>query len=151
MRTMIGLMPGPERPPNLLPIEGRKVLTSILSPRIVFDTTSASAPAASAALAMATTSPALDLGHARRRIAGAKFARDGLCDQSAQPVQIDHLCKIGREASRRGHDRVLERHAPDLHAHVYHPTASWRSNTGPSMHTRRSSFLPLTSKVRTHT
>ena len=29
--------------------------------------------------------------------------------------------------------------------------ASWRSNTGPSMQTRRSSFLPLTSKVRTHT
>src|ERR671935_3272076 len=59
MRTMIGLMPGPERPPNLLPIEGRKVFTSILRPRIVFETTSASAPAASAALAMPTTSPAL--------------------------------------------------------------------------------------------
>src|SRR5258708_35502436 len=59
MRTMIGLMPGPESPPNLLPIAGRKLLTSILRPRMVFDTTSASAPAASAALAMATTSPAL--------------------------------------------------------------------------------------------
>src|SRR5262249_23525575 len=59
MRTMIGLMPGPERPPNLLPIAGRKLLTSFLGPRMVFDTPSASAPAASAALAMATTSPAL--------------------------------------------------------------------------------------------
>src|SRR5260221_178416 len=59
MRTMIGLMPGPESPPNLLPIAGRKLLTSILRPRMGFDTTSASAPAASAALAMATTSPAL--------------------------------------------------------------------------------------------
>src|SRR5262249_60528531 len=59
MRMMIGLMPGPESPPNLLPIAGRKLLTSILRPRMVFDTTSPSAPAASAALAMATTSPAL--------------------------------------------------------------------------------------------
>ena len=35
--------------------------------------------------------------------------------------------------------------------HLYHPTASCMSNTGPSMQTRRSSFLPLTSKVRTQT
>src|SRR5207245_10829188 len=59
MRTMIGLMPGPESPPNLLPIAGRNVLMSILRPRIVFDTTSASAPASSADLAMATTSQEL--------------------------------------------------------------------------------------------
>ena len=40
---------------------------------------------------------------------------------------------------------------PIFTRHVYHPTASCRSNTGPSMQTRRSSFLPSTSKVRTQT
>src|SRR6266516_558225 len=69
MRTMIGLMAGPERPPNLLPIAGRKLLTSILRPRMVFYTTSASAPAASAALAIARRArdvdlEDVDLGHA---------------------------------------------------------------------------------------
>src|SRR6516165_5431091 len=59
MRMMIGFMPGPDSPPNLLPIAGRNVSVLILSPRIVFDTTNASAPARSAALATATTSPAL--------------------------------------------------------------------------------------------
>src|SRR5262249_61295931 len=59
MRTMIGLIPGPDSPPNLLPIAGRNVSVLIFRPRIVFDTTSASAPARSAALATATTSPAL--------------------------------------------------------------------------------------------
>src|SRR5438046_1324523 len=153
MRTMIGLMPGPERPPNLLPIAGRKVFTSILRPRSVFETTSASAPAASAGLPVPGTSaesgeslrPIGVSAVARRRVAGAALARHRLCDQGAEPVEVDDLRKIGREAPRRGHDRVLERHAPDLHVHVYHPTASWRSNTGPSMHTRRSSFLPSTS------
>src|SRR5215472_15301369 len=56
---MIGLMPGPDNPPNLLPMAGRKVSVLIFSPRMVFDTTSALAPARSAALATATTSPAL--------------------------------------------------------------------------------------------
>ncbi len=51
-------MPGPDKPPNLLPIAGRNVSVLILSPRIVFATTSALAPARSAALATATTSPA---------------------------------------------------------------------------------------------
>src|SRR5580704_13396967 len=59
MRMMIGLTPGPEMPPYLLPIAGRNVSILIFSPRIVLDTTSASAPAAAAALAIATTSPAL--------------------------------------------------------------------------------------------
>src|SRR5262249_61386844 len=59
MRTMIGLIPGPDIPPNLLQIAGRYVSVLIFRPRIVFDTTSASAPARSAALATATTSPAL--------------------------------------------------------------------------------------------
>src|SRR5215831_1549568 len=59
MRTMIGLIPGQDSPPNLLPIAGRNVSVLIFRPRIVFDTTSASAPARSAALATATTSPAL--------------------------------------------------------------------------------------------
>src|SRR5579871_482663 len=59
MRTMIGFTPGPEMPPYLLPIAGRNVSMLILSPRIVLAMTSASAPAASAAFAIATTSPAL--------------------------------------------------------------------------------------------
>ena len=46
---MIGLMPGPDKPPNLLPIAGRNVSVLILSPNIVFATTSALAPARSAA------------------------------------------------------------------------------------------------------
>src|SRR5215831_12840645 len=59
MRTMIGFTPGPEMPPYLLPIAGRNVSVLILSPRMVLAMTSASAPAASAAFAIATTSPAL--------------------------------------------------------------------------------------------
>ena len=94
---------------------------------------------------------AFDFGHARRRIAVAMPARHGLAHERAEPVDIHHLRKVGRECARCRHDRVLERHAPDPHAHVYHPTASCRSNTGPSMQTRRSSFLPSTSKVRTQT
>src|SRR3984893_14782480 len=58
MRTMMGFTPGPEMPPNLLRIAGRNVSMLILSPRMVLEMTSASAPAASAALAIATTSPA---------------------------------------------------------------------------------------------
>src|SRR5580700_6335164 len=71
MRTMMGLTPGPEMPPYLLPIAGRKVSMLILSPRMVLETTSASAPAASAALAIATTSPALgdSLHHTGLRVA----------------------------------------------------------------------------------
>ena len=49
MRTMIGLMPGPDKPPNLLPIAGRNVSVSIFNPKIVFATTSASAPPPSGA------------------------------------------------------------------------------------------------------
>ena len=94
---------------------------------------------------------AFDLGDARRRVAVAMAARHGLADQRAEPVDVHHLRQVGRERARGRHDRVLERHAPDLHGHVYHPTASCRSNTGPSMQTRRSSFLPSTSKVRTQT
>src|SRR5882672_2819135 len=59
MRMVIGLTPGPEMPPNLLPMAGRKVSMLIFNPRMVFETTSASAPADSAAIAMAVTSPAL--------------------------------------------------------------------------------------------
>ena len=59
MRTMIGLMPGPDKPPNLLPIAGRNVSVLIFSPRIVLATTNASAPARSAACATVTISPAL--------------------------------------------------------------------------------------------
>src|SRR5260370_23721200 len=58
MRTMMGFTPGPEMPPYLLPIAGRKVSMLILSPRMVLAMTSASAPAVSAALAVATTAPA---------------------------------------------------------------------------------------------
>src|SRR6516162_1973366 len=221
MRTMIGLMPGPDSPPNLLPIAGRNVSVFILSPRIVFDTTSASAPARSAALATATTSPAFgdnfthigllvvarmsfttlyvcsscraklpplgsrvgqeiltsstsiaDLatsramaskssivvaeieptsGGARRRIAGAVFARHGLGDERAEPVQIHDLGEVGRETSRGRHDRIFQHHRTDFDAHIYHPTASCMSKTGPSIQTRRNSCLPPTSKVRTQT
>ncbi len=52
-------MPGPDKPPNLLPMAGRNVSVSILSPRMVLATTSASAPARSAACATVTMSPAL--------------------------------------------------------------------------------------------
>src|SRR5258705_6215074 len=52
-------MPGPGGPSTWWLVGGGNLLASIWSRRMVFDTTSASAPAASAALAMATTSPAL--------------------------------------------------------------------------------------------
>ena len=94
---------------------------------------------------------AFHFGGARRRIAGAVFARHGLRHHGAEPVDVHHLGEIGREAAGAGHDRILQRHRADLDAHIYHPTASCMSNTGPSMQTRRSSFLPLTSKVRTQT
>src|SRR4029077_9844291 len=94
---------------------------------------------------------AFDLGGARRRIAGAVFAGDGFRHHGTQPVDVHHLGEVGGEAAGARHDRVLQRHRPDLDTHVYHPTASCMSNTGPSMQTRRNSFLPLTSKARTQT
>ena len=94
---------------------------------------------------------AFKLGDARRRIADAIFARHRLGDQRAEAVDVHHLGKLGRERARGGHDRVLERDAPDPDRHVYHPIASCRSNTGPSMQTRRSTFSPSTSNVFTHT
>src|SRR5579883_3339824 len=213
MRTMIGLMPGPDKPPNLLPMAGRKVSVLIFRPKMVLATTSALAPARSAACATVTISPALgdslthtglsvvarmslttswvcsacraklppfetpvvrylmleeildalgrqpdridhaalDLGGARRRITGAVLARDGFCHHGAKPVDVHHLGEIGGKATGARHDRVLQFDGADFDAHIYHPTASCISNTGPSMQTRRNSFLPLTSNVRTQT
>src|SRR5688572_8379047 len=85
--------------------------------------------------------PALKLGHARWRVADAVFARDGFGNERAEPVDVHHLRELGRERPGRGHDWILQRNAADLDRHVYHPTASCRSNTGPSIQTRRSSFL----------
>src|SRR5258706_457757 len=53
---------------SLVPMAGRKVSMLIFRPRIVLETTSASAPPSSAARPMATTSPAL----------GESFTQTGL-------------------------------------------------------------------------
>ena len=78
----MGLMPGPDMPPNLLPMAGRKVSVSIFSPRMVLDTTKASAPAFSAALAMATMSPAL----------GDSLAHSGFSVAARMPVSTSKAC-----------------------------------------------------------
>src|SRR5918995_1899186 len=72
MRSRMGLMPGPDIPPYLLPMEGRKVSVLIFKPSRVFATVSASAPPFSAALAMDSISPALgeSLAHMGLSVAG---------------------------------------------------------------------------------
>src|SRR5689334_20216517 len=79
---MIGFIPGPDNPPNLLPIAGRKVSVLIFNPKIVFDTTSALAPARSAALATATTSPAL----------GDNFTQTGLSVVARMSFTTLYVC-----------------------------------------------------------
>ena len=56
MRTATGLTQGPERPPVMLPSTGRNLLMSISMPSSVLMSDTASAPAASTALAIATMS-----------------------------------------------------------------------------------------------
>src|SRR5262249_9195495 len=83
---------------------GRKLLTSILRPRMVFDTTSASAPAASAALAMATTSPAL----------GESLHQIGLSVGLRMRLMTLNVCsscsaKLPPFGSRVGHEMLTSR------------------------------------------
>ena len=59
------------------------------------------------------------------------------------------LGELVGERARGRQDRIGQRHGAHLDREIYHPRHSCRSNTGPSTHTRRISFLPSTSKVRT--
>ena len=75
--------------------------------------------------------------NARRRIAFTDIRRDGLGDEGAQAVDVEHARQLLAEGSRARHDRILECQGSDLHAQVYHERVSRTSNTGPSQHTRR--------------
>ena len=77
------------------------------------------------------------LHHARQRIAGAQFARDGLGDESAEPVEVHHLVEAFGEGAGSRHHRIGERQAADAHGKVDHGSASIMSKTGPSQQTRR--------------
>src|SRR5713226_1287934 len=70
MRRAIGLIAGPLSPAVRLDIRGLRVLASIAMPRNVFTREMASAPAFSAALAMAGILVTL----------GVSFTMSGLCD-----------------------------------------------------------------------
>ena len=95
--------------------------------------------------------PGFRLGHSRGRIAQSRLAADGLCDQRAEPVEIDDVVVFPGEGAGRRLHRILQRDVADLDREIYHPTASCMLNTGPSRQTRLSTFLPSTSKVRMQT
>ena len=81
---MIGLIAGPESPPMMLPRHGLKVFRSIAIDRIVFATTTASAPAASAARATSGISPVLGVSFTQSgRLVALRSARVTLSVASA--------------------------------------------------------------------
>ena len=83
-------MPGPDIPPNLLPIAGRKVSVLIFRPSSVFEMVSASAPAFSAALAIGSMSPAL----------GESFAHSGLSvARRTRPTTVVGVVFVQREVA----------------------------------------------------
>ena len=71
MRTAIGRMAGPLRPPSTLESFGRRVSTSMAIARNVLTSDTASAPASSAARANDG-----DVGHIRRELGDEREARD---------------------------------------------------------------------------
>ena len=81
-----------------------------------------------------------------------RYSRDTVLATSAPRRLTSMICAMSVEKHARGrHDRIFQLDAADFDGEIYHPTHSCRSNTGPSMQTRRNSLWPSTSKVRTQT
>src|SRR5690349_7480113 len=90
-----------------------------------------------------------ELGDARYRIATAEFGCNGLRDHGTKAIEVHDPGQPLGKGSRGRHHGVGQRQLADLHRHVYHEMASFRSKTGPSQQTRRLTVSPSTEKLRT--
>src|SRR5207244_11303504 len=101
MRTITGRMAGPDRPPITLPSLGLRVSVSIDMPSSVLATTSASAPASSAARAISAMSATLGVSLAQ---IGTRAER--LISQIARCVSFADMAKARPSASMFGQEML---------------------------------------------
>ena len=150
MRTAMGRIAGPLRPPTTLDRSGRRVSTSMAIARKVFTRDTASAPASSAAAAIAATSVTfgVSLGKTGRAVA-ARTART----TSRTPLRLHP--KVWPPSSMLGHEMLISMAATPSASDRIRAISAYSSTVEPQMLTmttarrrRRAGSFPAT-KART--